>query len=70
MEFCKALLPKPFDPRQPFGTLIVVGSDMYSSSLQLVSLVAIKICLYFGMKARAHQLDSPSTADVAFRDEC
>lgn len=56
--------------RQPFSTLIEIDSDMYSSLLQLVSLVAIMICPHFGMKAKAHQLDSPSTADVAFRDKC
>jgi hypothetical protein len=59
MEFCKALLPRPFDQRQPFSTLIVIGSDMYSSSLPLVSLVAIMIYLHFGMKAKTHQLDNP-----------
>jgi hypothetical protein len=70
MEFCRALLPRPSDQRQPFSTLTEIDSDMYSSSLQLLSLVAIMICLHFGMKDKAHQLDSPSTAGVTFRDEC
>jgi hypothetical protein len=69
MEYCKALLSRPSNQRQSFSTLIVIDSDMYSSSLQLVSLVTIMICLRFRMKAKAHRLESPSIADVAFRDE-
>ena len=70
MAYCKARLLRPSDERQPFSTPIALDSDMYSSSLQLVSLLPIMACLHFGMKAKAHQLDTPSTAEVAFGDEC
>lgn len=70
MADCKARLLRPSDERQPFSTPTALDSDMYSSSLQFVSLVPIMACLHFGMKAKAHQVDTPSTADVTFGDGC